>query len=137
MIVDKLNGVEKIVIGLGIIIFLSIIAYQATADNKHHHNVVNATYNSYLTEEYTSIVNKTISNVDNDGAIALSNGLSGFDCTFTTERWQVGGALGLYGNTHRPVIGGCKKFNKMLFKFTGGKNNNKWGGNVSVMFPLN
>lgn len=115
-----------------VLLFFSLLKISYSSE---YYKVIEKTVNNYTTEETYQSTTYQIGS--SEGAIALSNGLSGFDCTFTTERWQVGGAIGFYGDTQRPVIGGCKKFNKVLFKFTGGKDNKKWGGNVSIMFPLN
>ena len=104
--------------------------------HKHHEDVVNTTiiYNEYINNEY--IEQAARESID-EGAAALSNALSGFDCTFTTQRWQVGGSVGFYGDTKRLAVGGCKKINKVLLKFTGGKDDKEWGGNVTIMLPLN
>jgi len=78
----------------------------------------------------------TNNSINNYGA-ALSMAASSIDCTMSTQRLQMGVGIGVYNDNTALVIGGCKRFNDVLLKISGGKDGDDTAYNASVMFTLN
>ena len=100
-----------------LLVNISILVGYSHSSEYHHRNT-----------QITNIINK----YDTKGQ-ALSAGLAAIDCDYTTRKWQGGIGMGFYDGIGAPVIGGCKKFDSVLFKATIGRENESTSGNIGLM----